>query len=167
MSSSPGDTRRAIDAFLDAWRFVRGVLTREFIEAVPDEHWTCAPYPGAQALHKQFRHLVWCSGVYNQAFETRAADWSRKKTHYSGGLERTALMSALEEKDTALRIALDELRRVDLESWRVDFMGNVFGFERYAHVLIQHESLHHGMWSVYARLAGFETPASWKLNWDL
>jgi len=157
----------AIDAFLETWQFVRGTMTREFVEAVPDEHWQCAPYPGAQPLHKQFRHVIWCSGVYNEAFEKRNADWTRKQTHYAGGLEREALVAAFREKDEQLLGALEALRRVDLADWRVDFMGNSMSFDRYAHVLIEHESVHHGMWSIYARLAGFETPLSWKLNWAL
>lgn len=33
--------------------------------------------------------------------------------------------------------------------------------------VIQHEAIHHGEWSVYASLAGFETPRLWKVNWGL
>ena len=157
----------SIEAFLEDWKFVRGTLTREFVSAVPEEHWECAPYPGAQPLHKQFRHMVWCSGVYVEAFTTRTADWARKKTHYSGGLDRAELLAGLEEWDARLREALAGLPRDDLAGWRVDFMGESFGFDRYVRVLVQHESIHHGMWSVYARLAGFDTPLSWKLNWGL
>jgi hypothetical protein len=27
---------------------------------------------------------------------------------------------------------------------------------------VQHEAIHHGKWSVYASLAGFDTPLSWR-----
>jgi hypothetical protein len=33
--------------------------------------------------------------------------------------------------------------------------------------VIQHEAIHHGQWSVYASLAGFETPLSWRNEWGL
>ncbi len=142
----------SIVAFEDTWRFVRG-MTCEFIEVVPDEHWQCAPYPRAQPLHKQFRHMVWCAGAYNHGMRTRSADWTAKRSHYTGGLSRAELLEALRAKDAELMRILDELKRVDLDEWRVDFIGQSLPLERYLNVLLQHEALHHGMWSVYARLA--------------
>jgi hypothetical protein len=32
---------------------------------------------------------------------------------------------------------------------------------------VQHEAIHHGQWSVYASLAGFDTPVSWRTSWGL
>jgi uncharacterized damage-inducible protein DinB len=111
--------------------------------------------------------MVWCAGAYNHALETRRADWSKKKTHYSGGLERAELLAALRAKDAELARILDGLKQRDLADYRVEFIGQSMTFERFAHVLVQHEAIHHGIWSAYARLAGFETPLPWRLNWAL
>jgi hypothetical protein len=32
---------------------------------------------------------------------------------------------------------------------------------------VQHEAIHHGQWSIYASLAGFDTPLSWRASWGL
>lgn len=32
---------------------------------------------------------------------------------------------------------------------------------------VQHEALHHGQWSIYASLAGFDTPSNWRESWGL
>jgi hypothetical protein len=32
---------------------------------------------------------------------------------------------------------------------------------------VQHEAIHHGQWSIYASLAGFDTPLSWRVSWGL
>ncbi len=37
----------------------------------------------------------------------------------------------------------------------------------FLNVILQHEAIHHGQWSLYAALGGFETPPSWKMNWGL
>lgn len=37
----------------------------------------------------------------------------------------------------------------------------------YLTVIVHHEAIHPGQWSLYAALGGFETPESWKLNWGL
>ncbi|MCA1585270.1 MAG: hypothetical protein LC791_11055 [Acidobacteria bacterium] len=29
---------------------------------------------------------------------------------------------------------------------------------------VQHEVIHHGQWSIYASLAGFDTPLSWRAS---
>ena len=32
---------------------------------------------------------------------------------------------------------------------------------------VQHEAIHHGQWSIYASLAGFDTPLSWRTSWGM
>ncbi len=49
----------------------------------------------------------------------------------------------------------------------IDFFGRERRFARYVALFVQHESLHHGQWSLYAALGGFDTPIGWKLNWGL
>jgi hypothetical protein len=53
------------------------------------------------------------------------------------------------------------------ERFAIDFFGNRFDLPRYLAVMVQHESIHHGEWGLYAALGGFGTPALWKLQWGL
>jgi len=74
-----------------------------------------------------------------------------KHAHYTGDLTRGELMQALTVKHEAMLATLDQLE----------------GDGEFAHVIVQHEALHQGQWSLYASLAGFETPPSWRLNWGI
>ena len=49
----------------------------------------------------------------------------------------------------------------------IDFFGTPFTLGDLAYTVVQHEAIHHGQWSVYAALAGFETPVSWRNEWGL
>jgi hypothetical protein len=42
-----------------------------------------------------------------------------------------------------------------------------FTFALFTWEFVQHEAIHHGQWSIYASLAGFETPLSWRASWGL
>lgn len=158
----------AIEDFETSWRFIRS-MTYDFIEAVPASQWQFSPHPGCAALAKQFRHMVWLSGVYNDTLKNRTMDFSKKKTFYSGGLEKAELVAALHAKDEELKQLLSEVESSGVNSCRVDmpFLGKAMRFAEFTNVIIQHESLHHGLWSLYARLGGFTTPESWLLNWGL
>jgi hypothetical protein len=106
-------------------------------------------------------------GVYNDAIATRRADFSRKHEQHTGGLSRVELLSALDAKHQELSAVLDRVELEGVDGYFVESFGRQFSVEEYCHVIVQHESLHHGEWSVYASLAGFETPLSWRLNWAL
>jgi uncharacterized damage-inducible protein DinB len=155
-----------VEEFRGSWNFIRG-MTHQFIETVPPQHWEYAPHASVSPLCKQFRHLVWVSGLYNDALTNLQTDLSRKKQGYSGSLDKPELAQALKEKDAELGRILDRLKTQDLESYRVDHFGTFMTFNEFTHVLIQHESLHQGMWALYARTAGFATPKGWKDNWEL
>jgi hypothetical protein len=101
--------------------------------------------------------------VYNDALVTKRADFSRKHSHYAGGLSRTELAAAIVEKQNDPLSVLDT---VDTEA-AIDVFGRAFGFVDFTYTMVQHEALHHGEWSIYASLAGFETPLSWRLEWGL
>src|SRR5262249_9734997 len=147
-------------------------MTTDFVDAVPDDRWTFSPAPGRAAgpvdplrhgvgfapFCKQLRHVVCVRGIYNAALVSKRADFSRKHDHYTGPLTRDALMAALNDKQRDL---LATLERVDT-AVPIDFFGRAFSFGDFCYTVIQHEAIHHGQWSIYATLAGFETPLSWR-----
>lgn len=167
----------SIDEFARYSRVLHA-LTVDFVRAVPEDKWEFTPDPPtrfqrAVAAHrigrgfapfcKQLRHVVCVRGVYNDALVTKKVDWPRKHDHYDGPLSREALLSALEEKQRRL---LEILKNLDASA-AIDWGGTPFTFALFACEFVQHEAIHHGQWSVYASLAGFDTPLSWRTSWGL
>jgi hypothetical protein len=153
-------------------------LTVDFVRAVPEDKWAFTPDPPGQsgrarAPHrighgfapfcKQLRHVVCVRGVYNAALEMGKVDWTGKHAHYRGPLTRPPLLAALEEKQQQL-IAI--LETVDIDA-PIDWDGTPFTFALFTWEFVQHEAIHHGQWSIYASLAGFDTPPSWRSSWGL
>jgi hypothetical protein len=166
-----------IDDFVRYSTVLHG-LTTDFVRAVPEDKWDFTPDPpgrsgrppaphrigeGFAPFCKQVRHIVCVRGVYNAALASRTVDWTRKHDHYDGQLTREALLAAL---DDTLRHLLAILESVDIEA-RIDWGGTPFTFALFSWEWVQHEAIHHGQWSIYASLAGFETPLSWRASWGL
>lgn len=153
-------------------------LTVDFVRAVPDDRWEFTPDPpersrrapapqrlgsGFAPFCKQLRHVVCVRGVYNDALITKKVDWARKHNHYNGALTRDALLPALEEKQRRL---LEILNDIDADIV-IDWGGTPFSIAVFGYEFVQHEAIHHGQWSVYASLSGFDTPPSWRTSWGL
>jgi uncharacterized damage-inducible protein DinB len=153
-------------------------LTVDFVRAVPDDKWNFTPDPPGRAgraplahrigdgfapFSKQLRHVVCVRGVYNAALASRKIDWSRKHEHYVGPLTREALLNALDDQQRQL---LATLKTVDIDA-PIDWDGTPFTFASFSWEFVQHEAIHHGQWSIYASLAGFDTPLSWRTSWGL
>jgi DinB superfamily len=155
-----------LESFREAWQDVRK-LTYEFVGSLPAERWSYSPHPAYAPLCKQVRHLVCVQGVYQQGFVEGRADFARKHEHYRGSLERAELLAALLAKDAELDAILGRMGDAGAARFELDFFGRKRSFSRYAAILVQHESIHHGEWALYAALGGFSTPPGWKLNWGL
>jgi uncharacterized damage-inducible protein DinB len=138
-------------------------LTTDFARAVPENKWDFTPGDGFAPFCRQLRHIVCVRGVYNAALATRKVDWTRKHEHYVGPLTREALLAALDDKQRQL---LATLRSVNIDA-PIDWDGTPFSFAMFTWEFVQHESIHHGQWSIYASRAGFDTPLSWQTSWGL
>lgn len=153
-------------------------LTADFARAVPEDKWNFTPVPpgtsgrapgphrigdGFAPFCKQLRHVVCVRGVYNAALATGKVDWTRKHDHYVGHLTRTALLAALDDQQRQLLAALET---VDIAA-PIDWDGTPFTFALFTWEFVQHEAIHHGQWSIYASLARFDTPLSWRASWGL
>lgn len=154
-----------VEAFRNSWSYLRG-MTKSFIECVPEDKWDFAASDRHSAMRKQFRHMVWVSGLYNHAIKTGTMDFSIKKKTYSGSMIRKDILDGLNEKDEELFQILESLEGKE-ESYKINAFGSEMSLDEYLHILIQHESLHHGMWSLYANLGGFDVPKSWRDDWEL
>jgi len=153
-------------------------LTADFARAVPDDKWDFTPAPPGQSSRvraphricdgfapfcKQLRHVICVRGVYNAALAMKKVDWTRKHEHYAGPLTRQTLLAALDEKQRDL---LATLETVNIDA-PIDWNGTPFTFALFTWEFVQHEAIHHGQWSIYASLAGFDTPLSWRASWGL
>jgi hypothetical protein len=167
----------SIDAFTRYSEVLYG-LTTDFVRAVPEDKWDFTPDPAGRTSRapaprrlgsgfapfcKQVRHVVCVRGVYNAALATKRVDWTRKHEHYVGPLTREALLAALDDKQRRL---LATLKTLDIDAL-IDWDGTPFTFALFTWEFVQHEAIHHGQWSLYASLAGFETPLSWRASWGL
>lgn len=153
-------------------------LTSDFAHAVPEDKWAFTPDPpgksgrlaaphriglGFAPFFKQLRHVVCVRGVYNAALARRKVDWTRKHDHYGGPLTRTALLAALDDQQERLLAVVESF---DIDAL-IDWDGTPFTFSLFTWEFVQHEAIHHGQWSIYASLAGFDTPPSWRTSWGL
>jgi uncharacterized damage-inducible protein DinB len=153
-------------------------LTLDFARAVPDDRWDFTPDPpgrpgrvpaahrigeGFAPFSKQLRHVVCVRGVYNAALAAGSVDWARKHEHYTGPLTRDALLYALDDKQRELLALLETIDA----SAPIDWDGTPFSFALFTWEFVQHEAIHHGQWSIYASLAGFDTPLSWRTSWGM
>jgi hypothetical protein len=166
-----------IGPFRRSWEWVHR-MTVDFVDAVPNDRWDFTPDPpgsrgrepspgrlgdGFGPFCKQLRHVICVRGVYNAAMITKRADFSRSHDYYSGALTRDALRPALLESHRQFLATLETLD-TDVPIY---FGATPFTFDNFACEVIQHESIHHGQWSIYASLGGFETPLSWRTSWKL
>jgi DinB superfamily len=167
----------SIDDFVRYSKVLHG-LTADFVRAVPENKWdftpdalvASGPIPapgrighGFAPFCKQVRHVVCVRGVYNAALATRKVDWARKHDHYVGPLTRAGLLAALDDKQRQL---LATLQTIDTDAL-IDWDRTAFSFAMFTWEFVQHEAVHHGQWSIYAALAGFDTPLSWRASWGL
>jgi hypothetical protein len=142
-------------------------MTVDFIKATPEEQLMKSPHVDYAPLAKQVRHLVWVSGLFNDTLKNKKIDVKNKKTCYSGGLDREELLSALAKQDEILWESLSKFTEGTADSYSMDFFGSTFGLYEFLNNMIQHESMHHGMWALYAKLGGFPCPKSWQSTWEL
>ena len=166
-----------IHHFRQNWEWVHR-MTVDFVDVVPNDKWEFTPDPprglgrgsgplrvrdGFAPFCKQLRHVICVRGVYIAAMITKRADFSQSHEFYNGPLTREALRQALIESHSQF---LATLKALDTEI-PIDFSGTSFSFDNFACEVIQHEAIHHGQWSIYASLGGFETPVSWRTSWKL
>ncbi|HZC15430.1 MAG TPA: DinB family protein [Caulobacteraceae bacterium] len=156
----------ALEAFERHWRFARG-MTYEFIEGVDEAHWLFTPHCSCSPLAKQFRHMAWVAGLYNDGLKTGALNFGRKKTFYEGSLDKATIVASLRTRDAELSALLGALAPNDLRDRRIDLGDNRVSVHEFTNVIMQHEAIHQGLWTMYARLGGFQTPESWQANWEL
>ncbi len=162
------DNQKLVNDFKKGWDFARQ-MTIDFIKSVPEEKWSYSPHEKYSPLCKQFRHMIWVSGLYREALELGKVndDCSSKKAHYKGDLTRESILEGFRIEEEKMNYTFNKLSESNLDEYSVNAWGSEMGFAEFVTVLIQHESTHQGLWSFYAKLGEFETPKSWQENWGI
>lgn len=154
-----------LHAFLRRWDHINA-MTLSFAQSVPDEYWHASPHAGFAPFCKQLRHVVCVRGVYSEGLLTKHVDFSRKHGFYAGSLERRELIDALDDRHTELIAALSVVP-ADLDQPQIELLGKRLSYVDYLYGYVQHEAIHHGQWSLYAAVAGYDTPELWRQQWGL
>jgi len=140
-------------------------MTTDFMETAPEDRWEFTPESSGTfgSFARQLRHVVRVRGVYNDALvrrrwigvvqaSTTADRWSVSRLLHALHHQQQELLSALDGLDPELVI---------------DWDGTPSTLATFTWEFVQHEAFHHGQWSLYAVLAGFGTPESWRRSWRL
>ena len=158
--------KQALKQFELSWTFIRA-MTIDFIKSVPDEYWMTSPHPDYSSFAKQARHMVWISGLYNDALKNKKINLENKKNCFNGELDRIKIINNLNKQDLILKNFLQNISHQEADSYEMDFFGTKIGLYEFLNNMIQHESIHHGIWTFYAKSSGYQTPKTWQSNWKL
>ena len=145
-----------IQRFDSQWRFARG-LTRDLLESLEPHELEFSPAQGLGPLWKHFRHLGRVEENYLEAVETGKVVFGFDNTTYGGDASRQSLADYLARVDRRLTQVLTTCDSVQTVDWFRNIVDIYTHFTRMA----DHETLHHGMFVVYARLLGRPFPSSW------
>jgi hypothetical protein len=126
-------------------------LTVDFVRAVPEDKWAFTPDPPGQSGRARAPHRI------GHGF----APFCKQLRHVV--CVRGVYNAALEQKQQQL---LATLETVDIDA-PIDWDGAPFTFALFTWEFVKREAIHHGQWSIYASLAGFDTPLSWRSSWGL
>jgi uncharacterized damage-inducible protein DinB len=146
----------------DAWRSARA-LTYDFLHSLPYAIMNFSPHPGFGTLARQIRHIGEIQACYLGAITTGQMDFAARPRQRALEQSKERLMAYLQEQDAGLRNVLGEAdvtRPIQWSSGTVTLLTHLLR-------LLQHETLHHGMWIFYAKIAELDLPQSWREAWNL
>jgi uncharacterized damage-inducible protein DinB len=140
---------------LSEWSWARG-LSKDLLNALPEEMLHQQPLPDVGSWAKQFRHLGRVQENYIQALKSGKTVFSYNGCSLPGVITKPSLIEYLSRLDSELHAAL-----VSPVS-TIDWFGESWSIDRHLQAMISHEILHHGQLILYARIAKFKLPKSWE-----
>ncbi len=155
----------ALAEWAAVWHQTRG-LTYDLLRELPYPIMNFSPHPDFGTLIRQMRHVADIQACYLAALQTGKMDFSvqpKQRTLEQSKEHLEAYMRHLDAQLVSALRSLPEPLRVRPIEWgrdRLTLLQHLMG-------LVQHESLHHGMWSFYAKIADLPLPESWRHTWGL
>lgn len=149
----------------EVWRETRG-LTYDLLHALPYPIMNFSPDPNFGTLIRQMRHTADIQACYIAAIESGKMDFSSQPRQRALERSKEDLAAYMRHMDTLLFTTLRELtaeqlaRPIEWREGRITLLQHLLW-------LLEHEALHHGMWTFYAKIADLPLPESWKKTWAL
>lgn len=147
------------------WRQTRG-LTYDLLHLLPPAVLNFSPSPGFGSLSRQIRHVGDIQACYLTALQTGRMDFTaqpRQRTIEQSKDHLEAYLRALDEALLEAVRGLPEDRLTQPIQWQREALSPL----RHLIRLLQHETLHHGMWAIYAKVVDLALPPSWRTAWRL
>ena len=151
-----------ITQWSEAWRSSRA-LTYDFLRSLPYAIMNFSPHPGFGTLARQIRHVGEIQACYLEAITTGQMDFASRPRQRALEQSKERLEAYLQEQDAALHEVLREADPRRSIKWSVGPVTLLTHLLR----LLQHETLHHGMWIFYAKIVELDLPQSWRDAWNL
>ena len=147
------------------WQQTRG-LTYDLLHVLPPAVLNFSPHPDFGTFSRQIRHAGDIQACYLAALETGRMDFAAQPRQRKVEQSKDHLEGYLRALDTSLLEAVRALRGERL-SRLIVWDGEQLSPLRHLVRLLQHETLHHGMWAIYAKVVDLPLPPSWRASWAL
>jgi len=154
-----------IAQWVDAWRQTRA-LTYDLLRALPYAVMNFSPHPEFGTLVRQIRHAADIEAAYLAAIRTGTMDFAGHPRQRSLEQSKENLEGYMRYVDEELVAALRALTPAQLAR-PVDWGTAKPTLLQHLMWLLQHETLHQGMWAFYAKVADLPLPKSWQETWRL
>lgn len=151
-----------IEQWADAWQAARA-LTYDLLRSLPYAVMNFSPHPGFGTLIRQIRHVGEIQAAYVAAITSGRMDFAARPRQRALEQSKDRLDAFLREQDASLLAALREADAARTIEWH----GTQATLLQHLMYLLQHETLHHGMWVFYAKIAELDLPESWRKTWTL
>lgn len=154
-----------IAQWVEAWQQTRG-LTYDLLRSLPYAVMNFSPHPEFGTLVRQMRHAADIQACYVAAVRGGRMDFSVQPRQRALEQSKENLEAYMHHLDEELLTALRDLTPEQLTR-PVDWGHQTPTLLQHLMWLLQHETLHHGMWAFYAKIADLPLPQSWKDAWTL
>lgn len=154
-----------IAEWVRAWQSTRR-LTYDLLRALPYAVMNFSPHPEFGTLIRQIRHVGDIQACYIAAIKSGKTDFQAQPRKRALEQSKEHVEAYLHHLDEELLSTLRELP-ADLRTRLIAWDSSQVTLLQHLVWLLQHESLHHGMWVFYAKIADLPLPQSWKEAWTL
>ncbi len=155
----------ALTEWIALWQRTR-TLTYDLLRSLPYSVMNFSPHPDFGTFIRQMRHVADIQASYLAAIQTGKMEFSArpKQRKLEQSKERVeAYMRDLDDQLMSALRAMPEAAPLRAIAWgeeQLTLLQHLCG-------LLQHETLHHGMWAFYAKIADLPLPESWRQRWRL
>lgn len=140
-------------------------LTYDLLHALPYPVMNFSPQPEFGTLIRQLRHAAEMQERYIAAIRSGRMEISPQPRQRKLEQSKENLEAYMRHLDGDLIDALRGLSPDHLEG-PIEWGQTALTLRQHLLRLLQHETLHHGMWVFYAKIADLPLPPSWQETWE-